>query len=162
MRTRNAFLTISILLTFAIGAFGQNIEPMFTTPVDIYLHKTGVAPNGAADTMLRPVERIVPVRETIEHTLRALFDDEIPEEEQEAGFVSPTVGMKFESVTVRRGVATVKVSQLPTFDMEKSLGDTIFLDAITKTLRQFRSIRRVRICAFGKTTIDAGHPFERC
>jgi hypothetical protein len=162
MTTLKLLLIISAIITSGGSVFGQNIEPMFTTDVKIYLHKIGVAPNGAADTALRPVERVVPRRETLVHTLYALFDDEIPEEELDAGYRSPTVGMKFEGVTVRNGTATVRVSELPSFQMEESLGDFIFTDAIIKTVRQFRSVKRVQICAIGKTTIDEKYPLPRC
>jgi hypothetical protein len=162
MKIIKTFLVISFVMISAGAAFGQNIEPMFSTDVKIYLHKIGVAPNGPADTALRPVERVVPVREKLEHTLYALFDEEIPEAEQEEGFVSPTYGTKFEGVSVRNGVATVRFSEIRGFEMERSLGSFIFADAITKTVKQFRSIKRVEICAVGKTTIDEDRPFPRC
>ena len=162
MRIIKSILFISFLICSAGAAFGQNIEPMFTTEVKIYLHRIGVAPNGPPDTVLRPVVRIVPVRETLEHTLYALFDEEIPEAEQEEEFISPTYGTEFKGVSVRNGVATVRFSEISGFEMERSLGSFIFADAITKTVKQFRSIRRVEICAIGKTTMDADRPFPRC
>lgn len=156
-------LFISILAMVAVPTFGQNIERMFQTDVKIYLYKTGIAPNSPSDTFVRPVERMVPNDFKVDYTFRALFDEEIPEEEMDEGFSSPTYGMQFEDVVIKRGIATVKFSQ-PAGKNYDMFIPTIFVDAIKKTARQFRSVKRVNICAVGKTTVktDLGRPFPRC
>ena len=163
MRSTKILALISILFTLAVGAMAQNVERMFQTDVKIYLHKIGIAPNGPADTSLRPVERMVPADFKLEYALDALFEEELPDEEAEAGFVSPTYGLQFEGVDLNRGIATVRFSQPPEKNYEMYM-PMIFVDAVTKTARQFRSVKRVSICAVGNTTVDSDlkKPFPRC
>ena len=161
MRT---IIFISLLSLYSLPAFGQNIERMFQTDVKVYFQRSGVAPNGPDDLFLRPVERMVPNDFKFEDALRALFDEEITEEEEEQGFHSSTFGMKFEGVSLRKGTATVRFSQPADKTNYGSLGPAIFEEAVTKTARQFSFVKRVRICAVGETMIDSEleRPFPRC
>ena len=155
---------ISIVFIFQLPTFAQNVERMFQTDVKIYLQQFGVAPNGASDLALRPVERMVPADFKLEYALDVLFSEEISDEEDEAGFYSSTFGMKFEGVTLRNGTATVRFSQPADKTERGELAGMVFVEAVTKTAKQFRFVKRVGICAVGKTTIDSGlyRPLPRC
>ena len=154
---------ITILLTCSAASFGQNVERMFMTDAWVYLYQFGVPPNGPGDNFVRPVERTVPRDFQLRYALDAVFQPELSEREEEDGFVSPAYGLVFEGVSVKNGIATVRFSQ-PNDSNEGSLGPEVFAEAITKTARQFRSVKRVTICAVGKTTIDSElqRPFPRC
>jgi hypothetical protein len=157
---------VSISLLFSLSSFGQNVERMFQTDVQIYLQQFGAAPNGAADLGLRPVERMVPNDFKFEYALRSLFDEEITEEEEAQGFHSSTYGMQFEGYSLRKGIATVRFSQ-PSNKTDIEIGpleSMVFVEAVTKTARQFRFVKQVRICAVGRTAIESelARPFPRC
>ena len=165
MKTTRTFLFISMLTLFAVPGFAQNIERMFQTDVKIYLQQFGAAPNGAADLGLRPVERMVPNDFKLDYALEALFSEEITDEEEEAEFHSSTYGMKLEGVSLKAGTVTVRFSQPPGRTEFIGIEPRVFVEAITKTAKQFKFVRRVTICAVGKTTIDSElepRPFPRC
>ena len=163
MKTIKVLLFVSMTIASAVPAFAQNIERMFQTDVKIYLQQTGAAPGGASDLGLRPVERTVPADFKLEYALQALFEEELSDDEVEEGFVSSTYGMRFDGVSLKKGVATVRFSQ-PADAETKMFMPVTFIAAITKTARQFRSVRDVTICAAGRTTVkDAMEkPFPRC
>jgi hypothetical protein len=164
MRLIKILALTSSLFTFAIGATAQNVERMRQIDVKIYLQQIGgIPPSGPSDTLLRPLERMVPNDFKLDYALDALFDENLSDEEVDAGFVSSTFGLKLEGVSLKNGTATVRFSQPPDKDYEMFTA-IIFVDAITKTAKQFRFVKRVTICAVGKTTVktDLDRPFPRC
>ena len=164
MKTIKAFLFTAILTTGLVPALAQNIERMFQTDVKIYLQQYGgTPPTGPADSLVRPVEREVPNDFKFDYALDALFSEEISEEEEEAGYYSSTYGIKLEGASLKNGIATVRISQPPGNDYEM-YNPIVFVDAVTKTARQFRSVKRVKICAVGKMTLksDLDRPFPVC
>ena len=127
--------------------------------VKIYLWK----PNDDGDGLgLFPVNRLVEGG-PLEPTLRALFSGAKDEEEPQ-GFSDSTFGMKFEGVTLRKGVAVVRFSQPKGQTNYGSLGPSIFVEAISRSAKQFPTVKKVEICALGETLIDAQltKPFPRC
>jgi hypothetical protein len=163
MRSVKILALTSILFTFALSTAAQNVERMRQIDVKIYLQQIGGIPPSGPSDILRPVERMVPNDFKLEYALEALFEEDLPEEEVEAGYFSSTYGMKFEGVSLKSGTATVRFSQPNDKNYEMFI-PMIFVDAVTKTARQFRSVKRVSICAVGKTTVrsDLGRPFPRC
>ena len=164
MRSIKILALTSILFTFAISAAAQNIERMFQTDVKIYLQQYGgTPPTGPADSLVRPVEREVPVDFKLDSTFYALFSEEISEEEEEAGYYSSTYGLKLEGVSFRNRTLTIRISQPPDKNYEM-YNPIVFVDAVNKTAKQFRNVRNVTICAVGKMTLlsNLDRPFPRC
>lgn len=115
--------------------------------------------NFVLGTVEREVASSAPLRPTLEELFMGATKDET-----EKGFGAVTFGMKFEGVTLKNGVATVKFSQPPNETNYGSLGSFIFQEAVEKTAKQFPTVKKVEICAVGETLFDAQmtKPFPKC
>ena len=164
MRVIKTIAAVSIVLVSSVAAFAQASEETSKREVKIFLQRTHVAADGSTDDSSAPVKRMVDAKGPLSGSLAELFSEKISADEEKAGFWSPTYGMKFEGVTLKNGIATVRFSQPPDKTNYGSSGPMIFGEAITKTASQFASVKRVRICAVGDTMIDSEleRPFPRC
>jgi|GEM_PF-5270475 len=128
--------------------------------VKIYLWEVN---SDAPGIPLKPVVRRVLGPALLRLTLQMLFAGATADEEAK-GLSSPTFGMQFEDVQIRKGVALVKFSQPAGATNYGSQGPMVFEAAIEKTARQFASVKRVKVCALGETLIDSQleRPFPRC
>jgi hypothetical protein len=91
--------------------------------------------------------------------LEILFKPMITEQEEKQNIYEVTFGMKFEGVSLKNGTATIRFAETKDSNYGTSAAG-IFYDAIEKTAKQFRSVKRVRICVVGETNID-GESEER-
>ena len=164
MRTMKILFVMAMLIVSTQAGYGQNIERMFTSDVWVYLYQFGVPPNGPDDNFVRPVQRTVPTDFELRDSLEAVFEPRVPADEDARGFAPPAHGLIFKGVTLRNGVATIRFSQPADLSDVASLGPEVFVEAVTKTARQFRFVKSVKICAIGKTRIDSElpRPFPRC
>ena len=164
MRVIKEFAFVSIVLACGISTLAQANEETGKREVKIFLQRTHVAADGSTNDSSAPAKRMVDAKAPLKGSLEELFSEKISADEEKAGFWSPIYGMKFEGVTLKNGTATVRFSQPPDKTNYGSLGPMIFSEAITKTARQFASVKRVRICAVGETMIDSEleRPFPRC
>lgn len=143
------------------NSFEEDVEPKLRDVQVFFWRANDEEPNKnfVLKPVLRSVEANAPLRPTLEALFNGTFDDE-----GKNGFSSSTFGMKFEGVILKNGVATVKFSQPPNETNYGTLGSFIFLEAIEKTAKQFPSVKKVEVCAIGKTLIDAQleKEFPRC
>ncbi len=134
------------------NSFEEIAEPKFRD-VEIYLWRVNDEipnKNFVLKSVLRSVEANAPLKPTLEALFKGAFENEVA-----TGFDSSTFGMKFESVVLKNGVATVRFSQPKDQTNYGSLGPFIFLEAIEKTAKQFPAVKKVEVCAIGDTLIDA-------
>ena len=151
---------ILILLASALISTAQSP----TREVKIYLQRTLIDPSGSNSDESTPVKRTVNAEAPLKGALEMLFSESITAPEEKDGFWSPTYGMKFEGVVLKNGTASVKFSQPPNKTNYGSMGPVYFAEAIEKTALQFRTVKRVKICAIGDTMIDSelDTPFAKC
>ena len=136
----------------------EDSEKVKSRNVTIYLWD---ANSNSADISLKPATRSVGGVAVLRLSLEMLFAGPTDEEK---GLSSSTFGMKFEDVKLQKGVALVKFSQPPNQTNYGSQGPAIFSEAISKTAKQFPTVKRVQICAVGNTLFDAQleKPFPKC
>ncbi len=156
---KRVVVLIAILLTAFISAVNaQQIE------VKLYLQKDVDLPNNMIRTDWVPVKRMADAKSPLRSTLELLFKPMITPQEEKEHIYGVTYGMKFEGVSLKNGTATVRFSETKEANYGTS-GPGIFSDAINKTAKQFRAVKRVKICYIGETNFDgeAEIPlFKRC
>ncbi len=141
-------LTIAMILTALVpNISGQSKE------VKIYLQKDVDLPNNMIRTDWVSVKRTVDAKSPLRSALEWLFEPKITPEEEKQKIYEVTFGMKFEGVGLKNGTATVSFSETKNSNYGTS-GGGIFSDAIKKTVKQFRTVKRVKICVVGETNID--------
>ncbi|HQU82693.1 MAG TPA: GerMN domain-containing protein [Pyrinomonadaceae bacterium] len=140
------FIAIFILVP-AVYAQQKQVD------VKIFLQKDVDLPNNMVRTdwvtVKRPANADLPLRSALEW----LFKPQLTDEEQKQNIYEVDYGMKFEGVTLKKGTATVKFSETDKANFGTSSGG-IFYDAIQKTAKQFRNVKRVKICVIGETGLD--------
>lgn len=152
--------------------FNENVYEVFylsDTPdieklkrVKIYLWRANDVIPGR-NFILAPVNRYVNPQAPLKPALDALFG-EIRKDEIDYGFSSSTFGLKFEGVSLKNGIALIKISQSPDNRNYGTLAPFIFSDAVKKTAVQFPTVKKVKVCAVGEVFIDSQleKPFPAC
>lgn len=156
--------TILLSLGFSSIQAQKNSETAKQLEAKIFLQRTLEDPSGTQSQEISFVKRMIDAKSPLRSALEHLFSPNITAEELEKGYYTATFGLKFEGVTLSKGTATVRFSQPPEETNYGSLGPMIFAEAIEKTVKQFKSVNRVKICAIGETMIDSQleTPFPKC
>lgn len=141
------FLLFAILFTAFVSSISAQKKEG-----NIYLTKEYFLGGGKAAAewiaIKRPLNPNAPLRSALEW----LFEPKLNNEEQKWVFPT-TYATKFEGVSLRNGKAIVRFSETD----QTSYGIAsawIFFKAIEKTLAQFPEVKRLEVCAVGKTNLD--------
>ena len=157
MKTK-LFTGVILLAAFVLTVSAQQKE------VKIYLQKDVDLPNNSVRTDWVFVKRPGNPQSPLRSALEWLFEPKITAEEEQQNIYGVTFGMKFEGVSLKNGTATVRFSETKNSNYGTS-GGGIFYDAIEKTVKQFPTVKRVKICVVGETNIDGEYEtklFKRC
>jgi hypothetical protein len=135
-------------------------------PVKIYLmmDRDVVSPERNIESVWVSVTRTGNAKSPLRSALELLFRPMITEQERKQNIYEVTFGMNFEGVSLKNGTATVRFSETKESNYG-TLSAGIFSEAIEKTAKQFRAVKRVRICVVGETNIDGESEvpyFSRC
>ncbi|HKS42734.1 MAG TPA: GerMN domain-containing protein [Blastocatellia bacterium] len=140
------FTSLLFAVSFAIAAQGQHRPRFATRPVNIYLQS--INEKGSADVfelvpVQRRVSRLTPARGAIEALLAGPT-----EEEKSKGLRAPqTDGLRIKELIISDGVARISlVSDCPTCaHWAETTAPLRFKEAIELTLKQFDTVRRVKV-----------------
>jgi hypothetical protein len=146
MKTR---ILTTLVLMFAFATVLNAQQPT----VKVYLQKNVDSPDGTVETSWVSVKRTGDAKSPLRSALEWVFKPGLTELEEKAGIYDVSFGMKFEGVSLKNGTATVRFSETKESNYGTSAAG-MFSDAIEKTARQFRSVKRVKICVVGTTNMD--------
>ena len=152
---------ILALILVASAIFVVNAQ---TLDVKIYLQQDVDLPDHIVRTDWVTVKRPADSKSPLRSALEWFFDMKMTAEEEKQNIYSISYGMKFEGVKLKNGVATIRFSETKQSNYGTMSG-AIFEYGLQKTAKQFRAVKRVKICVVGETNMDAEYEetiFHRC
>lgn len=138
-----------MMLAFVPFAIAQEKQ----IEVRIYLQKDTELPDNLIRSDWVYVKRKVDAKTPLKGALERFFNPQLTADEEKQKIYETHYGMKFEGVTLRNGTATVRFSETGESNYGTASGG-LFAEGITKTAKQFPSVKRVKICVVGETNLD--------
>lgn len=139
---------------FALAQAQKTAPPEKTVRVKIYLLDAFESENLLENTAMQPLERTVgataPLRFALEELLKGATD-----EENSQLFYSPIEGINLISARLKNKTAYVSFTRTATDEFDRLEARRLRL-AVTKTARQFPSVKKVVICLDGVSNFDRG------
>ena len=130
--------------------------PFATREIRVYfLYENSKEPEKSGE--LLPVKREVYRVNVLESALRELIAGPTAEEEKQ-GYqpVTYTAGMKLASVKIKRGIAYAYFTRPEIQGSAPDLASLKFEDAVIKTAKQFREVKKVVACVNGQIEFGIG------
>lgn len=152
LMTKFLISVILISSVFVIGAFAQKNGTQ-KREVTIYLlrepeENEEYDPNNPLS--IYPVKRQVNADNPIVGAMKALVKGETKAEEQRK-YHSSTFGIKFLSLSLKKGVLTTRFTMPKTASFSGDLSPDIFQEAVRKTGIQFKEVKKVIVSLDGAT-----------
>lgn len=166
-------LFVSLLLLFGFnqtraqeGQSAQLMQPSAAREVFLYFPKDGESVDTRKNpfnlkVVTRKVSAGAPLRPTLEALLAGVTD-----EEANQGFRPlDTEGMRIVNLTIKNQTAYASFEHMKGAGWGGDLSPATFRCAVERTIRQFPSVRRVRLCVDGAEnfdTLESGEPVRKC